>query len=395
MKSARTYDDWTGNVIPDATVRSLDIEAMRVARVMYEARHPEKAEECRTWDDTQFLTRVGVFKRGRVTNAAAILLGKRNEHLVPDTVCIRWRLFGVDGREEDSRTFDGPAILSVRQVASLIRNVSVDTGGSRPRTVGTYRTMSLMEAMYNAFAHQDYSLGGTVEVVERERESVTVRNMGGFGPVAPDSYVSSHPTSGVRRNPFLADAMSSMGVVSGTGSGVRNMYLSQIYRRFPLPRYSCTDDSVSMTFPGVRSGPLVRMLDSRGDLDLETIMALDRLSSGRYVPEKTLDALVRRGLVDVVGGVPAIVSQSGMVFHSPGTDRDAVISFLEMNGRVTRADVVAVLTSRDSKGMDQRQLSNRATNILQGLRRDGVIEKVDGNTRSAVYSFVRNGSEEL
>jgi hypothetical protein len=137
------------------------------------------------------------------------------------------------------------------------------------------------------------------------------------------------------------------------------------------------------------------MLDSRGDLDLETIMVLDRLSSGRYVPEKTLDALVRRGLVDVVGGVPAIVSQSGMVFHSPGTDRDAVISFLGMNGRVTRADVGAVLTSRDSKGMDQCQLSNRATNILQGLRRDGVIEKVDGNTRSAVYSFVCNGSEEL
>lgn len=390
MKSARTYDDWTGNVIPDATVRSLDIEAMRVARVMYEARHPAKAEECRSWDDSQFLTRVGVFKRGRVTNAAAILLGKRNERLVPDTVCIRWRLIGVDGREEDSRTFDGPAILSVRQVASLIRNVSVEAGGVRPRTVGTYRTMSLMEAMYNALAHQDYSLGGTIEVIERERESVTVRNMGGFGGIEPESYVLSRPTSGNRRNPFMADAMASIGMVSGTGSGVRNMYLSQIYRRFPLPRYIHNEDSVSMTFPGVRSGPLVRMMDSRGDLDLETLIDLDRLSQGRYMPDKVLDGLVRRGLVDVVDGVPAIASQSPVVFHSTGTDRDAVISLFERNGRATRGDVVAVLTSRDSKGMSPQQLSNRATNILQGLRKDGIIEKIDGSTRSAVYALVEN-----
>lgn len=390
MKSARTYDDWTGNVIPDVTVRSLDIEAMRVARVMYEARHPQKAEECRTWDDSQFLTRLGVFKRGRMTNAAMILLGKRNERLIPESICIKWRLLSTNGREEDSRTFDGPAILSVRQVASRIRNVSVETGGVRPRTVGTYRTMSLMEAMYNALAHQDYSMGGTIEVVERERESVTVRNMGGFGNTGPETHVLSRPTGCIHRNPFLSDAMVSLGIVSGTGSGVRNMYLSQIYRRFPLPRYVLTDDSVSLTFSGVRSGPLVRMLDSRGDLDLETVMELDRLASGRYVPDKILDGLIRRGLVDVVGGVPSIISQSPLAFHSSGTDREAVLSLFEGNGRATRGDVVSVLMARDSKGLTPQQLSNRATNILQTLRKEGVIRKIEGNTRSAVYSLIEH-----
>lgn len=59
------YDDWTGNVVNGADVRSLDIGAVRAARAAFRERFPERAEESQAWDDQTFLTRAGVLKRGR------------------------------------------------------------------------------------------------------------------------------------------------------------------------------------------------------------------------------------------------------------------------------------------------------------------------------------------
>ena len=200
MSGIGTYYDWTGNVISDADVRSLDPGAVRALRAKYALRHPEQADEVQGWDPAVFLTKAGVLKRGKVTVAAAILLGKPSERLVPPSVRICWRSLDVDGEVTDSRAFDGPMLLSAVQAASAVRNWSVDLGS---RTVSAYRTSSLEEAIFNAVAHQDYSMGGTIDVIERDRESVSVRSAGSFGSIPPESYVlgKASPPSG--RNRFL------------------------------------------------------------------------------------------------------------------------------------------------------------------------------------------------
>ena len=62
----RKYDDWTGNVVPEATVRSLDPSAVRAVRATYESLHRD-SDEIISLDDEAFLTKVGFFKRGKVT----------------------------------------------------------------------------------------------------------------------------------------------------------------------------------------------------------------------------------------------------------------------------------------------------------------------------------------
>ncbi len=388
MSPQKLYADWSGNVVADATVRGLDPEAIRVARASYASRYPDSVGELSSWDDTEFLNRAHVFKRGRVTNAALILLGKGgSERMLPGGIGIRWRLIDTSGTVVDTRVFDGPMILTARNAVSMIRNPACRIGtGDRVRDVGTYRTSTLLEAVYNSIAHQDYSSGGMVDIIEREGESVTVMNRGAFPNNSPESFVTGRPQTGSRTNPFLFGAMSGIGLVSGVQAGIRGMYLSQAYRHFPMPRYSFTDDTVVLTIPGIRSGEYVRVLDSRDDLDISVLMDLNSISCGRFVPERRLIQLERRGLISIDGGVVSITSDSGtMSMFTRGTDRDAVMEMISELGSVNRADVAAMLSARDPKGLSDEQMSVKATNLLQSMRREGLIVKAEGSTKSARY----------
>ncbi len=384
MGSIGTYDDWTGNVVSEADVRSLDPGAVRALRAKYALRYPEHADEVQDWDTALFLSKAGILKRGKITVAAMILLGKSSEHLLPSSVCIRWRSLDVDGAVTDSRTFDGPMLLSVVQAASAVRNWSVEVGGKETRTVGAYRMATLEEAIFNAVAHQDYAMGGTIDLIEKDREAVIVRNGGSFGPQSPDSYVMGKASPSPSRNRFLREAMSKSGITLGRGSGIRGMYLSQAFRHFPLPSYYIDDYCVAVTIPGVRYGMLPRMMDSYDNLELETIMDLDSVCRGRFVPERRMRVLIERGLVDTSGGIPCPVVDS--VEARRMTDREAVLEMLR-TGPVTRSDVADLLKSRSSKPLTPQQLSVKATNLLQSMRKEGLIVKTEGSTKSAVYKL--------
>lgn len=396
MSAPRLYEDWTGNVVNGADIRNLDPGAVRAARAAFAERFPDRAEESRGWDDQTFLSRTGVFKRSKVTVAALILLGKAGDRMIPPSVCIKWRLLDPDGAVVDSRTFDGPLLLTSSQSVSMIRNWSCRSGsGDSEAVVSAYRTSTLLEAVRNAAVHQDYGYGGTIEIVERENESVTVISMGSFPDRSPESFVRGPPAGPPRRNAFLFNAMAGLGVIPAAGSGIRSMYLSQAFRRFPMPDFDIVGDRVAVRFSGLRGGSYARVLDLRSDLDIRTVMDLDRIAKNRYVPDRRVKALVRRGLVDMLGGLPCIASGAGQEVasaYTAGTDQDAVADLIRSKGFVTRADVTEVLASRDSKELTEEQLRVKATNLLQTMRKAGTVEKAEGSTRSARYILVDRDS---
>ena len=80
MGGVGTYDDWTGNVIGQADLGSLDPGAVRALRAKYALRHPEQSGEVQVWDAAVFLSKAGVLKRGKVTVAAAILQGINRQY---------------------------------------------------------------------------------------------------------------------------------------------------------------------------------------------------------------------------------------------------------------------------------------------------------------------------
>ena len=201
------------------------------------------------------------------------------------------------------------------------------------------------------------------------------------------------PLGAPRRNAFLYGAMAGLGVIPASGSGIRSMYLSQAYRRFPMPDFDILGDRVAVRFSGIRGGSYARVLDLRGDLDLRTVMDLDRIAKNRFVADRRIKALARRGLVEILGGLPCIASGAGQEVvsaYTAGSDQDAVMDLIRDKGFVTRSDVAEVLASRDSKELTEDQLRVKATNLLQTMRKAGLVEKSEGSTRSARYVLAGN-----
>jgi len=124
-------------------------------------------------------------------------------------------------------------------------------------------------------------------------------------------------------------------------------------------------------------------MDSR-ELSLEDAIDLDRVCSGRFVPERRMRGLIERGLVDTAGGVPCPIA--GVPEPRRITDREAVLELLR-SGPVTRSEVAELLRSRTARPMTTEQLSVKATNLLQSLRREGRLVKSAGSTKSASYEL--------
>lgn len=55
------------------------------------------------------------------------------------------------------------------------------------------------------------------------------------------------------------------------------------------------------------------------------------------------------------------------------------------NGSVTRSDVADILAARDPKELTAKRIRVKSTNLLQTMRRKGLIEKAEGSTRSSRY----------
>ena len=79
-------DDWSGEIVPEATLDDLDPEALSESRRRFtdyllkaepdQKRHVRIREDAATWDIATLLNKARITRGGRVTRAALLLLGK-------------------------------------------------------------------------------------------------------------------------------------------------------------------------------------------------------------------------------------------------------------------------------------------------------------------------------
>lgn len=79
-------DDWSGEVVPEATLNDLDAEALAAARQRFTeylikgeadaGRHPQIRSQAAQWDEATLLDKARLTKQGKVTRSALLLLGK-------------------------------------------------------------------------------------------------------------------------------------------------------------------------------------------------------------------------------------------------------------------------------------------------------------------------------
>jgi ATP-dependent DNA helicase RecG len=402
-------EDWSAQVVEGATLADLDPDALAFARVQYRQKHTQQAAEIDGWDDATLLNKAKVCVGGRVTRAALLLLGKpESAHpLSPAQAQITWVLRDEKGQEKGYQHLELPLILAGDKVLQKIRNLTIrqlPSGTLFPHEVTQYDPWVMRETLHNCIAHQDYTMGGRINLVETPG-TLLFTNLGSFIPGSVEEMIRSDAPPEIYRNPFLAHAMVSLNMIDTIGSGIKRMFTRQRERSFPMPDYELDDPKkVVVRLTGqVLDENYTQLLLSQTELDLMDVIALDKVQKNRPLDEESFKRLKARKLIEgrrpnlfVSAKIAAATGDKAAYIKNRAFDKqhykDMVVAYLEKFGEATRADLDELLLEKLSDKLDPKQKRHSITNLLQEMKRAGQIVP-DGTTRWAKWRMSKPAPE--
>lgn len=390
IRSQGSVKDWSAGICHDATLDDLSKEAILKARSAFKTKNPKLSDEMDNWDDLTLLNKARVCIKGEITRAAIILLGKEEaEHFISPATCkISWILKDRDNIEKDYQHFSCPLILNTEAIFNKIRNLKyryLPDGTLFPDEVDQYEPYIIREALNNCIAHQDYSLGGKINVVEKEDGYLTFSNVGTFIPQSINEVLFTDAPSPYYRNKFLADAMVNLNMIDTIGSGIKRMFLLQRKKYFPLPEYELKPDQVKVTIVGkVLDMSYARKLATFSDLRLEEIILLDKVAKSHSLSHDEIKQLKTKGLIEgrkpnfhISASVAKATGDRSAYIRRRGIDDDyckkVIIDYLRKFEEGIKSDFEKILLDKLPDVLDEDQKKNKIKNILQQLKNKGII----------------------
>jgi ATP-dependent DNA helicase RecG len=343
-----------------------------------------------TFNDVRFLNKAKVTIKGKITRTALILLGKdESEHFLnPAEVKIRWKLVDENNNDIDYEIFGLPLILSVEKVFAKIRNIKyryMKEGTIFPDEVAKYEPFSIREAINNCIAHQDYTKGARINVIEME-DQLVFTNHGTFIPGSVEKVVIEDAPEEFYRNKFLATAMFNLKMVDTAGGGIKKIFNFQRARYFPMPDYDLSEEKVKMSISGkILDMDYARLLAQNKDLSLEEIMMLDKVQKKNPLTAFEEKHLKSKKLIEgrkpnyFIGlKVAQNTGQKAEYSKNKGFDKkyylDLIVKSIKEHKELTRSDVDALLWNKLPEWMEEQQKKNKIGNLLSELRIKEIIE---------------------
>lgn len=384
IRAQSTVEDWSAAIVPGASLVDLDEEALEVARRNFKSKFPDKATEVDGWDMVTFLNKAKLTIKGHITRTALLLLGREEaEHfLLPAEAKIRWLLKDHLGNDRDYALFGMPLLLAVDKVYAKIRNLKyryIREGTLFPDEMDQYEPYAIREALNNCIAHQDYTLAGRINVVERET-SLSFTNKGSFVPGDVRRVVMEDAPEEHYRNRFLATAMFNLKMVDTAGGGIRKLFLFQRQRFFPMPDYDLSGNRVQLTLTGkVLDMDYARMLARDGGLTLQDIMALDKVQKRLPLTMDEEKLLKTKALIEgrkpnffVAKSLAQQTGQKASYSKNLAFDKqyylDLICKALKEHGSLSRKDIDELLWNKLPDWMDDKQRKAKVGNLLTELR---------------------------
>ena len=411
IRAQGATEDWSAAVVHGATVEDLDPAAIAKARENYKNKFPDQANDVDRWDDITFLNKTKVTIKGKITRAAIILLGKsESEHFIsPAEAKIRWLLKDAKGNDKDYHIESCPLLLAVDRIYAKIRNLKyryIKDGTLFPDEVDQYEPFIIREAINNCIAHQDYTKGGRINVVEME-DQLIFTNLGSFIPGSVEKVVKEDAPEEHYRNRFLATAMFNLKMVDTAGGGIRKMFNYQRKRFFPMPEYDLSGGKVKVTVIGkVLDLDFARVLARNPNLSLEQIIELDKVQKRKKLTDEEIKNLKDFGLIEgrkpnyvISAKITATLSNGELKAHyikQRGLDdehyKKMIIEYLKKFGKSPRKNIEKFLLEKLPDILNNAQKRNKITNLLSALRIEEKI-KNSGYSEWSLSEYERIGKE--
>lgn len=382
-------DDWTAQLVGEATLDDLDADAVAVARERFKKlNHHDDG-----WDTAKFLSKVGLMKNGELTRAAILLLGNpQAQRLIGYNYQIRWNLRTVSGMDKDYEIFTIPYILAVEKVYAKIRNLNhrfLSEGTLFIEGMLRYDPFVIREPLNNAIAHQDYTQHAMINVTEVEDERLVYANAGRFLPESVRDVVLRDEPEQFYRNPLLVDVMRNFGMVDKQGGGIRKIFNFQRERRFPAPEYDLNKGKkVVVTITGkVLNEEFAKILAANPELTIEDVFLLDMVQKGKPLTPEGLKYLRKKGFIEGRGTsiylshkiVSATKDETLRAEHVRNRSFDdryflkMILEYLKSYGEATRKQLDILLIDKLSDILSDEAKENKVTNLIQTLRKSGYI----------------------
>ena len=300
-------NDWSAEIVPNATIDDLDELAVAKARIMFKKVHASNipAAEVDAWSTEDLLSNSGIMSEGKLTRAAIILLGKPVSvfKLRPAVVEVTWTL--RDERQDvvDYEHFTVPFILTVDKILSKIHNLTMRElpGGTLfPETMKQYDDYTIREALHNAIAHQEYTLQQRINFVENPGY-LYYANGGSFIPGSLQKALETKGPQRHFRNECLCRARVNFNMIDTVSRGIKKMFNEQRLRHFPMPDYDIylLNKEVGVTIYGnTINEKYTQLLKHNETLSLEDCILLDAVQKGHRIPEEHAVDLLNRGLLE-------------------------------------------------------------------------------------------------
>ncbi|HMS67276.1 MAG TPA: ATP-binding protein [Saprospiraceae bacterium] len=330
--------------------------------------------------------------QGKITKSAIILLGKpESDHFInPSQARITWILKDKDNIEKDYEHFSCPIILSINLVQQKIRNLKyryIKDGTLFPDEVDQFDPYIIRESLNNCIAHQDYTLNGKINVVEREDGFLTFSNLGNFIPESIEHVIKADAPESRYRNPFLTNAMVNLNLIDTTGSGIKRMFNIQRQKFFPMPDYDLNNNKVQVTIIGkVIDVNYAKKLIQLPELSLEEIILLDKVSKSKTISDNEAKKLKIKQLIEgrkpnyhISAKVASNTNEKEQYIKNRGFKdehyKKMIINYIKQYGSATKANIDLLILDLLPSVLDDKKKANKVRNLVYALsKKDKLIE---------------------
>lgn len=364
IRNQRKFD-WSGQIIEEATIDDLDAKAIEYAKKKFKEGNERRDfyNEIDSWDTTTFLNKAKLTIDGKITNTALLLLGKPEaKHHLFSNARITYVYVNENGDKTDYEHFDPPFILERDNLLKRLKQrnskfkILPSEETLNPIEIFRYDNWVILEALNNCIAHQDYSKQEKIIVTETANYELTFKNTGNFYYGTIEDYIFLKDfTPNDYRNPFLAEAMESIGMIDTVGSGIRRIFTKQKERYLPLPEYILSNHVEITIFSDNARNSYTEKIFSDKNIDLGIVFLIDKRQKGYPIDDKDY--------------------------------KYAIISFLKQKRRAGRTDIDVLLLNEIDDELDVEQKRTKIRNLLYSLSSEGKIKNISASTKKPIWTL--------
>lgn len=382
-----TEPDFSEKIVPGLAPEDMDDAAIEDFRRRWAQKQGRR--EFLEFPDEKLLRAIGILSNAGINYGGLILFGKKEkiDQLLPGSeIIFEWRNtpkiqhdYRKTWREPFFRIYDDVwAGINARNFRFPFQE------GFIQREIFAFNEKAFREALLNAVAHRDYTMGGRSIFITASTEELVIKSPGGFPPgITPENILHEQAW----RNRVIAETFEKAGLVERSGQGMDDIFNSTIKEGKGVPDFNGSDGyCVRLNMPiHLKDKDFVMFLEKiteekRIHLSFEEIYELECIREQKKGPFGFKDRFLSLGIIERVGrtsGAGYILSHTfyrhagkpGVHTRLSGLSREKrkelILSHIGKNKKGYIKDILDIFPELDRVDI---------TNMLQELRRAGRIE---------------------